>query len=304
MTEMDVFNEISPIVGNKYEILNCISNGSFGYVFKGKHIKKSEEIVAIKIEKDSVMKSLKHETRILNYLYSNKIRKIPAIYWYGLFDHCQCIVFTYYECSLADYIIRKLPDENIINGIMVKMADIISQIHSKYVLHRDLKPANFMIKSGDLFLIDFGLSTFYINENQIHYPNEKTDTIVGSPKYISIRIFEGNRYSRRDDIISLGYIYMSMILNSTPWEPENYRYDKAVLDETINSLSELNIHHPKNKIRYENRILSIFLEICGDEHMKIKPQLLEFFEYIYGLDYDECPEYSYINSLFVNPSNK
>lgn len=296
MSEFGLTEE-SPIIGNKYKIQSCISNGSFGYVFKGNHIKNSGETVAIKIEKNSAMKSLKHETKILNYLYSNKIRKIPAIYWYGLFDDCQCIVFTYYECSLSDYIMRKPLEPHIINGIMTKMVDIISQIHSKYVLHRDLKPSNFMIKSGDLFVIDFGLSTFYIDENRIHYPNEKSDTIIGSPKYISIRIFEGNKYSRRDDIISLAYIYMFMVLKDTPWEPTDYSPEN-VLDETIQTCGELNIDHPKNRMRYENRILIKFFEICGG-NLGGNSRIFEFFEYIYGLDYEECPEYSYITDLFA-----
>lgn len=293
MEELVSKDEI-PIIGNKYEIQTCISNGCFGYVFKGKHMK-TREIVAIKIEKNTSMKSLKHETRILNYLYSNKIRKIPAIYWYGMFDDCQCIVFTYYEYSLADYILKKSPGYPLINGIMAKMVDIISQIHSKYVLHRDLKPANFMIKSGDLFLIDFGLSTFYVDDNQTHYSNEKTETIVGTPKYISIRVFEGNKYSRRDDIISLGYIYVSMLLNDTPWEPVNYS-NRNLLNGI--DLGELNIHHPKNKLRHENRILPRFSEICG-ESLQINPKIMDFFEYAYGLDYDDCPDYTHIRDMFL-----
>jgi len=265
-------------------------------VCKGFHAKKTDEIVAIKIEKNVEMKSLKHETKILNYLYTNKIRKIPAIYWYGIQNGLQCIVMTYYECSLADYIKKKSVDSQKINGIMVKMVDIISQIHSKYVLHRDLKPANFMIKSGELFLIDFGLATFYITNNESHIPNESTDTLIGTPKYISIRIFEGNHYSRRDDLISLGYIYVSILLDDTPWEPEN------IPDQEMNPfLTELNIAHPKNRIRYNNRLLSTFLKYFPnvDESVNGNGHILEFLEYVYGLEYQEIPRYDYINNLFM-----
>jgi serine/threonine protein kinase len=296
----DLTDVTSELIGNKYKIMNCLSNGAFGYVFKGIHIKNKDEIVAIKIEKNTEMKSLKHETRILNYLYMNKIRRIPAIYWYGTYNHLQCIVMTYYECSLADYIIKKSLDIDKINGIMIKMVDIISQIHGKYVLHRDLKPANFMIKSGELFLIDFGLANFYITENQTHIPNEKTETILGTPKYMSIRIFEGNRYSRRDDILSLGYIYVSMWLNHTPWEPIDF--SKWGLSDTGNPnivMDELNIRHPKNSIRCNNRILSTFLNYIPNINDAEFGNMVEFLEYAYKLEYDELPDYVYIQNLFV-----
>jgi len=284
-------------IGNKYKIVSCISKGAFGYVFKGVHYAKQDEAVAIKIEKNGEMKSLKHETKILNYLYMNKVRRIPAIYWYGLYNNLQCIVLTYYECSLAEYIIKKPLDFQKRNGIMVKMIDIISQIHGKYVLHRDLKPANFMIKSGELFLIDFGLATFYITEDQSHLPNEKTETILGTPKYISIRIFQGNRYSRRDDIISLGYIYISMVLNDTPWEPVDF--SKLVLDPDNPTRDELNINHPKNSIRCENRILSTFLNYIPHMNGAEFGSVIEFLEYSYHLEYEEYPDYDYIRNLFV-----
>lgn len=291
---MNVFDE--ELIGNKYRIVNCISKGAFGHVFKGTHNKKNDEVVAIKIEKNSEMKSLKHETKILNYLYTNKVRRIPAIYWYGLYNGLQCVVMSFYECSLADYIVKKQLDFHKINGIMVKMVDIVSQIHSKYVLHRDLKPANFMVKSGELFLIDFGLANFYITDHQTHIPNEKNETIIGSPKYISIRIFEGNRYSRRDDIISLGYIYVRMLLNDTPWEPA--RFPETGLEKDGVIVDELNINHPKNSIRRNNRILSTFLSYIP--HIS-KPEFRiveEFLDYVYRLEYDELPEYGYIQGLF------
>lgn len=278
------------MIANKYRIDSIISNGSYGIVCKGFQ---KNEVVAIKIETNS--KSLKHEVKILNYLYSNKIRKIPAIYWYGNHDEKPCLVMTYYECSLYDYIQKKTVDSNKMNGIITKMLDIISQIHTQFVLHRDLKPNNFMIKNGDLYLIDFGLSTFYILDGGEHLPNEPMDTLVGSPKYISIHIFDGNRYSRRDDLISLGYIYMMMVLEDTPWN-NDMNIDKSNNDNMDNEYQEIDIRNPKNKLRRENRSLSMFMErycIGTDENIR------EYLKYVYGLEYDETPKYQYLMSLFM-----
>lgn len=270
-------------IANKYKIESILSNGSFGIVCKGFNLRSNDEIVAIKIETNS--KSLKHEVKILNYLYSNKIRTIPAIYWYGNYNENPCLVMTYYECSLSKYIEKKSLDNLKINGIMYKMLEIISQIHEQFVVHRDLKPANFMIKNGELYLIDFGLATFFIMDSGGHVPNEASNTLIGSPKYISINIYDGNTYSRRDDIISLAYIYLMMVLKDTPWDSSN---------EIIETeFQEIDIRHPKNKIRRENRILSSLERYC----LGIDESFIEYLKYVYGLEYDEKPKYYYLLEL-------
>jgi len=275
------------IIAKKYKIESILSKGSYGIVCKGSHLRNPTDFVAIKLETNS--KSLKHETKILNYLYSNKIRKIPAIYWYGNHDNNPCLIMTYYEVSLLDYIQKRELNSSKICGIMQKIVEILSQIHEQYVLHRDLKPANFMIKNGDLFLIDFGLATFFITDSGTHVQNETSESLVGSPKYMSIHLFLRNRYSRRDDMISLGYICIMMFLKDTPWEHP--------MDVGETEYNEIDIRHPKNKIRGENRILSTFLErYC----VGINENIMEYLRYVYELEYDEKPKYEYLLELFCN----
>lgn len=279
------------IIANKYRIDSILSKGSFGIICKGTNLRLKDEIVAIKIETRS--KSLKHEVKILNYLYTNKIRTIPAIYWYGIYNENPCLVMTYYECSLSQYIEKKSLDKEKIHGIMYKMLEIISQIHDQWVVHRDLKPANFMIKNGEIYLIDFGLATFFITDGGHHIPNDESNTLIGSPKYISIYIFLGNRYSRRDDLISLVYIYCMMVLKDTPWDSgSDINTD---IDFGITEVDEININHPKNKLRYKNRNLAIFLErYC----LGMDEKFIEYLKYVYGLEYDEKPKYNYLLELF------
>lgn len=281
------------IIANKYRIDSILSKGSFGIICKGTHLKLNNEIVAIKIEIRS--KSLKHEVKILNYLYTNKIRTIPSIYWYGNYNENPCLVMTYYEYTLSQYMEKKSLDGDKIHGIMYKMLGIISQIHEQWVVHRDLKPANFMIKNGEIYLIDFGLATFFITDDGKHVPNEEINTLIGSPKYISIYIYLGNRYSRRDDLISLVYIYCMMVLKDTPWDSGSGSDKNTDIDFGITELDEIDINHPKNKIRCENRNLGIFLErYC----LGMDEKFIEYLKYVYGLEYDEKPKYNYLLELF------
>jgi len=243
----------------------------------------TNESVAIKFENPG-MKSLKHETKILNYLYSNKVRVIPAIYWYGLYNNLPCLIMTYYEYSLKTYFERNTIEK--LDKIMAKLITILSTIHKEFIIHRDIKPENFMIKGGELYIIDFGLATFFIGDEGTHLQNEPSQTIIGSPRWISIHIFEGNRYSRRDDLISLGYIYCSFFLKHTPWEPE--RDESVIQSEDI-----LNINHPINIVRKERRTIDMF-----KKYLPIDSKILNYLEKVYMYEYTDKPNYNELIEIF------
>jgi len=195
-------------IGNYVLTSHILAKGSFGTIYSGHHYKTGEH-VAIKTELHENT-SLRHETRILQYLYSKGVRKIPPIYWYGTHHIYQVLILPFYSCNLETYYKKKTISSSQINAIMIKCLDICQQIHCKYIVHRDIKPANFMIKNGEIYLIDFGLSTFYLDENGEpieDYSDSSVGTMIGTLKYASLNIHEGHRYSRRDDLISLAYIY-------------------------------------------------------------------------------------------------
>lgn len=154
-----------------------------------------------------------------------------------------CLVIPYYECTLSEYItsikdpihssknIRSLIGSSnsecgnirsYLNRIMIQsMLSILEAIHNVYVIHRDLKPENFMMKHGQVYLIDFGLSTFFVDgDNGEHVPinTEPKQDLVGSPLYASIHVHRGYKASRRDDCIQLGYIWLYMAMGGNlPW---------------------------------------------------------------------------------------
>lgn len=221
------------MINNKYQASEQIGQGKFGIVLKGINIK-TQEPVAIKIERESSIKFLKHETTILNYLYRNGCRNIPTVYWYGQYQSNICLIMPFYECSLYDYSKREQMTNNQIEQIMKTSLKIVKSIHDHFVIHRDIKPHNFMLKNDQLFLIDFGLASIY-NEN-----HEQGEHIVGTSKYISINVHNGHKPTMKDDVISIGYVFLEIWLRQNnanlPWhncplskneyEPEHILYSK------------------------------------------------------------------------------
>jgi serine/threonine protein kinase len=275
------------MIVNKYEMGEEIKRGAFGCILKGVYVKKREP-VAIKIEYGGIQ-SLKHEVKIMNYLATSGVKQIPNIYWYGIHNNNPCLVFTLYECSLFDYMEKKDVTIEKMNILMIKAIDIIEYIHRFFVLHRDIKPQNFMVKNGDIFLIDFGLATFYIDENGEHYPNKMNDTIIGTPKFVSINIHMGYRYSRRDDLISLGYMYVYMVLGQAPW------FSNIIPIHTNKSL--IDIDHPINIALKEQKQYDKFFTCFLDFDNRFY-QIEKYIEYTYALEYIDIPKYIPLKLIF------
>ena len=275
------------MIVNKYEMGDEIKRGAFGCILKGLYVKKREP-VAIKIEYGGIQ-SLKHEVKIMNYLATSGVKQIPNIYWYGIHNDHPCLVFTLYECSLFDYMEKKVVTIEKMNLLMIKAIDIIEHIHRFFVLHRDIKPQNFMVKNGDIFLIDFGLATFYIDENGEHYPDKPSDTIIGTPKFVSINIHLGHRYSRRDDLISLGYMYLYMLLGHAPW------FSNCLQVQTNKSL--IDIDHPINVLLKEQKQYERFSTYFLDSENRFF-QIEKYIVYTYALEYIDNPKYIPLKQIF------
>lgn len=275
---------MNKLIGRRYHIYEKLGNGNFGSVYKGKHFKQNTD-VAIKLESiHTKIKLLQHETIILKYLYDHDTRNIPAVYWYGIYSENVCLVMTLYDCSLYEYI-RSKNDADIsdskIKSIMCQLVNILHSVHDNSVIHRDIKPQNIMIKNGDLYLIDFGFATFYIDSGGEHTTDTCCHEIIGSPKYVSYHIHSGSIASRRDDLISLGYLYLFLHDRLLPWE--NIQDDITIDD----GYSETSIYYYKNILRQKLKEPSTILFNVQNTN----PTIYNFLKYVYSLSYEETPNY-------------
>lgn len=102
---------------------------------------------------------------------------------------------------------------------MKQMIIRLKEIHECGFLHKDIKPDNFCLGGPhfrDIYLIDFGLSKKYIDEdfNQITKPGHG---FVGTPRYASRNSHYRKYFSRIDDLEGLGYVCLYLVLGELPW---------------------------------------------------------------------------------------
>jgi len=164
---------------------------------------------------------------------------------------------------------------------LITMIEIIGRIHEAGIVHRDIKPENFMVSGGvgvgvdkRLYIIDFGLSRFYMKGDK-HVANTCDKSIVGTMRYISTHIHDGDVYSRRDDIISIIYVAIYLAKGKLPW---------------------MGMSPPKGDIRTkEDMVYDKKLKTTSDELCEGIPYVFKkILDYSYSLEFDEKPDYSYM----------
>ena len=246
------------ILSNKYKILNPINNGSYGKVFLGESIA-TKIRVAIKME-DKEVNLLKREAQIYQYLAGHQ--GIPRLKYYGTTKSCNFLVLPFLGKSLAS---RKFSREET-PFIARKIVEIVEYIHSKGFLHRDLKPDNFLIGDAheiNVRVIDFGLAKKYIDQENNHISFKKGKHLVGSVNYSSVNVQKGCEASRRDDLESLLYVVLFLLIGKLPWD----------------GLSDENVVN--RKLGYSDQYLSNTISACRLLQFEEKPNyatLINFFQ--------------------------
>ncbi len=104
-------------------------------------------------------------------------------------------------------------------NIAIQTAEILGQIHAANIIHKDINPANIIFnqKTGEIQIIDFGISTLLTREN----PKIKNPHILeGTLAYISPE--QTGRMNRfldyRTDFYSLGITFYELLANQLPFD--------------------------------------------------------------------------------------
>jgi serine/threonine protein kinase len=186
---------------SNYNIEPYVSNGSFSTLYKGTHKIKRHKVV-VKTHYDSISKRLlENEIKIYSYLLKQKYSHIPLIKNIGTMNDTLYIIMEYKSNKL----------EHITIDIIDKVTNILVDLHKLNIIHRDIKPENFLMENGNLYIIDFGLSTFY--------SNTESYGLIGNTKYCSYKCHTKHYvYEYKDDIISMIYMFLDLYNGFVPWK--------------------------------------------------------------------------------------
>ena len=129
-----------------------------------------------------------------------------------------------------EYKSELLKNKNISIDLIDKVKKVLEDLHKLNVIHRDIKPENFLIENDTIYIIDFGLSTYY--SNRVSY------SLIGNPKYCSYTCHKKEYvYEFKDDIISMIYMFLDLYNGFVSWKYDSSKkcdFKKYYKSDTIN----------------------------------------------------------------------
>nr|XP_022286175.1 serine/threonine-protein kinase ULK2-like isoform X3 [Crassostrea virginica] len=218
------------VVGDyEYSKKDLIGHGAFAVVFKGRHRKRPNHVVAIKsITKKNLAKSqnlLSKEIKILKELSDLHHENVVALldckettnHVYLVMEYCN-------GGDLADYLQAKgTLSEDTIAAFLRQIAAAMQVMNGKGIVHRDLKPQNILLCHDGkpntpstemrLKIADFGFARF-LNDGVM------AATLCGSPMYMAPEVIMSLQYCAKADLWSIGTIVFQCLTGKAPFQAQ------------------------------------------------------------------------------------
>ncbi|KAK5961170.1 mitogen-activated protein kinase kinase STE7 PWA37_001700 [Arxiozyma heterogenica] len=288
--------------------LGKIGEGNSGTVTKVLHVPTSKILCkkTIPIDKNNEIVT----KQLISELYIMKaIRKHPNIIgFYGaLINHSinddLVILMEYMDCGSLDKILsvyksfknRKMTHANktwfnnpmVISKISYAVLTGLAYLYDNYkIIHRDIKPSNILVNcQGEVKICDFGVSKQIVNSI--------ANTFVGTSTYMSPERIQGNVYSAKGDVWSLGLVIIELVTGEFPLGGHNDTPD-GILDLLQRIVNESAPCLPINDPNYNFPPDMIdFVSKCCIKDAKQRPSIKEMLSHIFVLKYnDNASEYS------------
>lgn len=273
-------NNNANIVGVHYKVGKKIGEGSFGIIFEGVNLLNNQQ-VAIKFEpRKCEAPQLRDEYR--SYRILNGIPGIPQAYFFGQEGVHNILVIDLLGPSLEDlfdWCGRKFLTKTVIQ-VAKQMIARVQSIHESNLIYRDIKPDNFLIgkpgspHANQVYVVDFGMAKqFRDPKTKHHIPYREKKALSGTARYMSINTHLGREQLRRDDLESLGHVFMYFLRGSLPWQ---------------------GLKAPTNKQKYEKIGLKKQSTTINELCYGFPIQFAQYLMYVRSLKFDEDPDYSYL----------
>uniref|UniRef100_A0A915D942 non-specific serine/threonine protein kinase n=1 Tax=Ditylenchus dipsaci TaxID=166011 RepID=A0A915D942_9BILA len=270
------------VIGEKYRLIKKIGNGSFGDIYMAISLQNNEKC-AVKIESAKARHpQLLYESRIYKLMEGGT--GVPNVFYFGNESGFNCMVLELLGPSLED-LFNDCGRCFSIKTVLLLADQMISRVeymHLRNFIHRDIKPDNFLMgqesKCNRVYIIDYGLAKRYCDSrSNVHIPFRDDKNLVGTARYASINSHIGHEQSRRDDMESLGYVFMYFLRGSLPWQGQRAENKKEKYERISQKKQQTTV-----------------ADLCKGFPL----EFVQYFNYCRSLRFEEKPDYTYLRQLF------
>ncbi len=209
------------ILGNRYEIIECVGSGGMADVYKALD-HKLNRFVAIKVMKQEYSEDTTFVTKFIAEAQSAagfSHPNIVSVYDVGQDKGVYYIVMELIDgITLKNYIERKGKlTVREATSIAVQISMGMEAAHSHHIVHRDIKPQNVIIsREGKVKVTDFGIARAAESELKT-----AENVIMGSVHYTAPEMIKGSAVDYKADIYSLGITIYEMLVGEVPFDGED-----------------------------------------------------------------------------------
>ena len=229
------------IDGIRYDIIDFISEGGFGKVYKAQ-VRNKNLSVAVKIMNNisNIREEIQNEVRFLSLTRKIPLDDHPVINYYGCkftkesiyiameLASCDLVVFWFNQVAQAD------PESKFLLGmtVIVYVLRALTFLEKLNIIHGDIKPQNLVIvPSNECFhvkLIDFGtVEKVNTSRAQITVDATKAHTIFfASPEFIrrDSNNIMARHLHKKSDAWAAGVMFYFLFFERLPWK-DQFEYD-------------------------------------------------------------------------------
>lgn len=296
-----------------------MGTGGFSKVFGGRD-KKTGMPVALKVDTSHITAGVRRrpmvtfEAAVLRDMHAekpvqgnegNEVKNsrsktvaIPRLHWSGqtaLHDKQEypAIIMDRLHCSISEWNNKLRKTKNTLSIrqaaiFTIDLIQVLEHVHACGYVHRDIKPDNMMLgisPDDRTYLVDFGLSKkFMRGGHHIPYTDQK-DSMVGTPRYCSTYTHERIESSRRDDLQSIVFVFISLFFDRLPWQStKKHRFQE---EEVLRLKREFLMGCSPTNTKYDNWL------------RQFPPHFFRITRYIYNLGFEETPNYAYVKQGFL-----
>lgn len=209
----------------KYEITEYLGYGGMATVYKAHHPLLNRD-VAIKLLHEKIASDYELVAQFVNEARNLAILQHPNIiqvYDIDVEDSKTYIVMEFIKGgSLKQEIEKNYENKSKFElsksiRMIQYMGTALSYAHKQNVIHRDVKPSNVMIEdTGRVVLADFGLAKL-----RTGITGSLSNTVQGTPAYMSPEQGMGLSGGEMSDIYSLGAVFYELVTGQQPFRAQN-----------------------------------------------------------------------------------